>query len=121
MITVTLLDATTIAVRFRYDAAIVATIKGIAGAKWHKDTRMWALPLLKLDSLCILLGDDLALHVDVANAPMPELRPPKKVKRQTAKQVAATVQTGNKMDAIAAANGAAWQEREERKRARWNR
>ena len=121
MITVTLLDARTIACRFRYDAAIVATVKGIAGARWQKDARLWTLPLLKLDSLCMLLGGDLALHPDVANAPTPELRQPKRIQRQTAKQVAGVAQADNRMDAIAAANGAAWQEREERRRARWTR
>ncbi len=58
----------TLRIQFRYDADTVAEIKTIAGARWQPEGRYWTVPLFKLDSLCALFGERLALHPDVANA-----------------------------------------------------
>lgn len=71
--TIFLLDPATLRVSFPYSAASVDAIKTVEDAAWDAASKTWRVPLIRLDALLRVFGDDCAVAPEVAMAASPKL------------------------------------------------
>ena len=72
IITVFLIEPSTLRLSFAYDSAINERIKTLPGWDWNKKQRIWTVPLSSLDRLLAEFGDQLAIDPDVVMAANPK-------------------------------------------------
>lgn len=72
-VTIFLHNAFTLRVSFPYSPATVAAIKTVEDAAWDAASKTWRVPLIRLDALLRVFGDDCAVAPEVAMAASPTL------------------------------------------------
>ena len=71
--TIFLHNAFTLRLSFPYSAATVAAIKTVEDAAWDAASKTWRVPLVRLDALLRVFGDDCAVAPEAAMAAAPTL------------------------------------------------